>query len=80
MARARFEETGMEMGSTLLYRFSINESGPLSAIAEYEWEYGRGEWQTKTWIYTQITSNATYFYLHVVSVAWEGGNQIFHKQ
>jgi hypothetical protein len=80
--KTRFEETGMEMGSTSLYRFSISESDPLSAIAEYdwEWEYGRGEWQTKTQTYTKITSDATYFYLHAVSVAWEGDNQIFHKQ
>ena len=80
--KTRFVETGMEMGSTSLYRFSINESDPLSAIAEYdwEWEYGRGDWQTKTHTYTKITSDADYFYLHAVSVAWESGNQVFHKQ
>ncbi len=72
----------MEMGSTSLYRFSIDESDPLSAIAEYdwEWEYGRGDWQTKTRTYTKVTSDAEYFYLHALSVAWESGNQIFHKQ
>jgi hypothetical protein len=80
--KTRFEETGMEMGSKSLYRFSIGESDPLSAIAEYEWEweYGRGDWQTKTRTYTKVTSDATHFYLHAVSVAWEGGKQIFHKQ
>ncbi len=80
--KTRFEETGMEMGSTSTYRFSIDESDPLSAIAEYdwEWEYGRGDWQTKTHTYTKITSDADYFYLHATSVAWEGGSQIFHKQ
>jgi hypothetical protein len=80
--KTRFEETGMEMGSKSLYRFSIGETDPLSAIAEYdwEWEYGRGDWQTKTHTYTKITSDAAYFYLHAVSVAWEGGNQVFHRQ
>ncbi len=80
--KTRFEETGMEMGSTSLYRFSINESDPLSAIAEYDWvwEYGRGVWQTKTHTYTKVTSDADYFYLHAISVALESGNQIFHKQ
>jgi hypothetical protein len=80
--KTRFEETGMEMGSTSRYRFSIGESDPLSATAEYEWEweYGRGDWQTKTHTYTKITSDATNFYLHAVSDAWESGNQIFHKQ
>jgi len=70
------------MGSTSLYRFSIGESDPLSAIAEYnqEWDYGRGGWQTLTNTYTKITCGATYFYLHAVSVACEGGNRIFRKQ
>jgi len=80
--RTKFEETGMEMGSKSLYRFSVGESDPLSAIAEYEWEweYGRGDWQTRTHSYTKITCDATYFYLHAVSVAWECDHQIFCRQ
>ncbi len=80
--KTKFKETGMEMGSTSVYRFSIDASDPLSAVAEYdwEWEYGRGDWQTRTRTYTKITSDATHFYLHAVSMAWEGEDQIFHKQ
>jgi hypothetical protein len=80
--KTRFEETAMEMGSKSLYRFSIGESDPLSAIAEYdwEWEYGRGDWQTRTHTYTRITCDLTHFYLHAVSTAWEGDQQVFQKQ
>ena len=72
----------MEMGSKSLYRFSIDESDPLSAIAEYdwEWEYGRGDWQTRTHTYTRITCDRTHFYLHAVSTAWESEQRIFQKQ
>jgi putative CocE/NonD family hydrolase len=80
--KTRFEETGMEMGSKSLHRFSIDESDPLSAIAEYdwEWEYGRGDWQTRTHTYTRITCDRTHFYLHAVSTAWESEQRIFQKQ
>jgi hypothetical protein len=78
----RFEETGMEMGSRSVSRFSIRDSDPLSAIAEYdwEWEYGRGDWQTRTHCFTRITCDHQYFYLHAVSTAWEGDRQVFSKQ
>ncbi|MDH3856676.1 MAG: CocE/NonD family hydrolase [Gammaproteobacteria bacterium] len=80
--KTRFEETGMEMGSKSLYRFSIAESDPLSAIAEYdwEWEYGRGDWQTRTHSYTRITCDLAHFYLHAISTAWECDQRIFRKQ
>jgi putative CocE/NonD family hydrolase len=80
--KIRFEETGMEMASKSLYRFSIGESDPLSAIAEYdwEWEYGRGDWQTRTRTYTRITCDSRHFFLHAVSTAWEGEQQVFRKQ
>jgi putative CocE/NonD family hydrolase len=78
----RFEETGMEMGSRSLSRFSIGDSDPLSAIAEYdwEWEYGRGDWRTRTHSFTRITCDQQNFYLHAVLTAWEGDRQIFNKQ
>ena len=78
----RFEETGMEMGSRSLSRFSIADSDPLSAIAEYdwEWEYGRGDWRTRTHSFTRISCDLQYFYLHAVLAAWEGDRQIFSKQ
>ncbi|MCP4877842.1 MAG: CocE/NonD family hydrolase [Gammaproteobacteria bacterium] len=80
--KTRFEETGIEMGSKSTYRFGIGESDPLSAIAEYdwEWEYGREDWQTRTHTFTRVTCDQSYFYLHAVSTAWEGDQQVFRKQ
>ncbi len=79
--KLRFENTSMEMGSKNLTRFSINESDPLSAMAEYEWEweYGRGDWQTRTLTYTRITCDESHFILYAESSAWENGNKIFSK-
>ena len=78
----RFEETGMEMGSRSLSRFSINDADPLSASAEYdwEWEYGRADWRTRTHSFTRVTCDQQYFYLHAESTAWEGDRQLFSKQ
>jgi hypothetical protein len=80
--KKRFDESAMEMGSTSLSRFSIDETDPLSAKAEYEWlwEYSRGEWQTKTRTNTVITSDLKYFYLKAESIAWEAGIEVFRKQ
>ena len=63
----------------VVLRFSIEESDPLSAITEYEWEYGRGGWQTRTLTYTRITSDDAHFILYAESTAWEGDDQVFHK-
>jgi hypothetical protein len=77
-----FDDRGIEMGSTSLSRFSISDTDPLSAKAEYEWiwEYSREDWQTKTRTNTVITSDLKYFYLKAESIAWEGEVEIFRKQ
>ncbi len=80
--KKRFDDSGMEMGSTSLSRFLINDTDPLSAKAEYEWiwEYSREDWQTKTKTNTVITSDLKYFYLKAESIAWEGEVEVFRKQ
>ena len=61
----RFYDSGIEMRSTALTQFSVGDSDPLSAKAEYEWvrEFSRENWQTKTKSNTTITSDLKYFYL-----------------
>lgn len=80
--KKRFDDSGIEMGSTSLSRFSISDTDPLSAKAEYEWvwEYSREAWQTKTKTNTVITSDLKYFYLKAESIAWEGNVEVFRKQ
>ena len=69
----RFYDSGIEMRSTALTRFSVSDNDPLSAKAkaEYEWvwEFSRENWQTKTKTNTTITSDLKYFYLKAKSIA-----------
>jgi hypothetical protein len=69
----RFYDSGIEMRSTALTRFSVSDNDPLSAKAkaEYEWvwEFSRENWQTKTKTNTTITSDLKYFYLKAESIA-----------
>tara|TARA_B100000787_G_scaffold71019_1_gene52207 strand:- start:98 stop:523 length:426 start_codon:yes stop_codon:yes gene_type:complete len=78
----RFYDSGIEMRSTALTRFSVGDSDPLSAKAEYEWvrEFSRENWQTKTKTNTTITSDLKYFYLKAESIAQKSGVEIFRQQ
>lgn len=80
--KKRFDDSGLEMGSTSLSRFSIDDTNPLSAKAEYEWvwEYSRKDWHTKTRTNTVITSDLKYFYLKAESIAWQEDVEVFRKQ
>ncbi|MBX2881533.1 MAG: CocE/NonD family hydrolase [Granulosicoccus sp.] len=78
----RFEDSQLEMSSKNLQRYTIHPNDPLSACAEYEWEweYRRGaEWVTKTWTRTEITCDQKHFYLKAESIAWEHDQIIFSK-
>ena len=79
--KTRFEHSALEMGSSSLYRFSIEDLNPLSAKAEYEWnwEYSREEWSIVTRTTTTITCDHTCFYLKAESIAWEAGTEVFRK-
>jgi len=79
--KTRFEHSRMEMGSVSLQRYSINHSDPLTARAEYEWdwEYCRGDWMIKTKTRTIVSCDASYFYLKAESIAYEGDKQVFQK-
>lgn len=76
-----FDQSGLAMASINLQRYSIADSDPLSATAEYdwEWEYSREGWLVTTKTTTKITSDREYFYLDAQSNAWENGHQVFDK-
>ncbi len=81
--KTRFENSGLEMASTTLQRYSIQSDDPTAAKAEYEWEweYGRtSKWHTKTFTRTILTCDETYFFLEAQSNAWENGKEVFSKQ
>ena len=80
--KTRFDDNGVEMGSTALQRYSIHPDNPLSAKAEYEWvwEYGRGKsWNTKTFTRTEISCDDNHFFMKALCIAWENGEEVFRK-
>ena len=79
--KTRFEHSQMEMGSSSLHRFSIDDANPSSAKAEYEWtwEYSRAGWSIVTKSTTTITCDQDYFYLNAESIAWEADTEVFRK-
>ncbi len=77
-----FEHTKLEMASISLQRYKVKDSDPLSAKAEYrwEWEFARGsDWYVKTLTHTEFTCDRNYFYLTADSIAWENDREVFRK-
>ncbi len=80
--KLRFEHSQLEMGSNNLQRYSIKADDPLSAKAEYEWEWGysRGsDWSVRTFTRTIMTCDLDYFFFKAESIAWENSEEIFRK-
>jgi len=76
----RFDDNQLVMASTNLQRYSIHPDDPLSARAEYEWqwEYSRGDdWKTRTFTSTVMTCDKDNFYVQTKSVAWENDHEVF---
>ncbi|MGI9316678.1 MAG: CocE/NonD family hydrolase, partial [bacterium] len=81
--KLRFHNNQLEMASTTLQRYTIHPDDPLSARAEYEWEweYSREpNWHIRTFTRTDMTSDEVYFYVKTESVAWEQEHEVFRKQ
>ncbi|MDT8862911.1 CocE/NonD family hydrolase [Alkalihalobacillus sp. MEB130] len=78
----RLPENGMQYGSINKNTYTIKEDDPLSAKVQCEWELkvGRGEWQTKLVTYSEMTSDATNFYLINTMTAYENEEKVFHKK
>ena len=80
--KVRFQGNGIEMASRCWQTYAINADDPLSAIAEYEWEweFGRGDsWQVRTLTTTKLFSDTDNFYLESEVTAWEQENQVYHR-
>ena len=80
--RTRFEQSQLEMASINQQRYSIHPDNPLSAKAEYEWEwdYSRGEdWVTRTYTKTIITCDQNHFYLEAECIAWDRDEEVFRR-
>ena len=80
--RQRFTDSGLELDSNNLQRYSIHPDDPLSASAHYQWtwEYQRDDWHVTTESTTTMTCTDTTFDVVAEIVAWEGGNEVFRKK
>ncbi|WP_028783923.1 CocE/NonD family hydrolase [Thalassobacillus devorans] len=74
--KRRLPANGIEYGSTNKNVYIIEEKNPVSAKVQCEWELtiGRGEWQTKVETFSEMTSDATTFYL--VNKIWAYENDV----
>ena len=80
--RQRYCETGLELDSNSLQRFSIHPDNPLSATAHYQWHwtYQRDDWQVATQSTITMTCAETTFDVVAEIVAWESEKEVFRKQ
>ncbi|WP_168927479.1 CocE/NonD family hydrolase [Nitrincola alkalilacustris] len=80
--KERLTSTGIETGRKIKETYSLNPDNPLSAKMEAEWEYevGRGRWQTRTVTWSQLTSDAEKFYIKARLQAFEGDQLFFEKE
>ncbi|WP_010531820.1 CocE/NonD family hydrolase [Lentibacillus jeotgali] len=77
----RLPDNNMEYGSINKNTYTIKGNDPLSAHVTCEWDLkvGRGEWQTRLKTYSEMTSDATTFYLTNTITAFENEEEIFNK-
>ncbi|MFU8834977.1 MAG: CocE/NonD family hydrolase [Roseovarius sp.] len=73
--------TGMEVAKTITETWDIHPDDPLSARTEASWlfEVGRDDWQTHTETWTEMTCDATQFYVKAGLKAYEGNELFFEK-
>jgi uncharacterized protein len=72
---------GLISGETLEERWEIHPDDPLSARAHHQWEQrlSRGGWQVRTRAVATMTATATHLRMTASLTAWEGEQQVFHR-
>lgn len=77
----RVPSSGIEIGSRVAERFSIDPADPLSARVEsaWTWRVGRDLWRTRTESRTVMWSDEREFHLEACLEAFEGDERIFIK-
>ncbi|WP_085506097.1 CocE/NonD family hydrolase [Thalassobacillus devorans] len=79
--KRRLPANGIEYGSTNKNVYIIEEKNPASAKVQCEWELtiGREDWQTKVKTFSEMTSDATTFYLVNKIWAYENDEKVTEK-
>jgi hypothetical protein len=81
-AVARMEDIGLDVGHTIVKRFSIAEDEPLTARAEIGQKtiFHRGAWRTRIETRAEFSATADYFLLEARLAAYEGETQVFTRR
>jgi hypothetical protein len=79
--RWRQVATGLEYGSVTTTRFRITDGDPLSATTRCErtFDIGRGEWQTRVQVWSELRSDKDLFHLTSSCEAFAGAEQVFSR-
>jgi hypothetical protein len=80
--KRRLVATGIETGRRLREVWSLNPADPLSARMEAAWTYevGRGDWQTRTETWTELTADAASFHVRAHLEAYEGETLVCRRE
>jgi hypothetical protein len=77
----RIERLGLELGTRYESQFHVEENDPLSAVAELRntQTLSRNEWQVRIETRLRLSSTADAFLLQGSLRAWEGPNEVCHR-
>ncbi len=78
----RIDRIGLELSAEGKSQFHIEEDDPLSAVAELRrtQTMSREEWQIRIETQIRLSSTASVFQLQQTLRAWEGANEVCHRE
>lgn len=79
---ARLDEIDLDIGYTLMKRYRIIETDPLSALTEIQQHalFRRDDWEVRLGCSTRLSATATVFQFSGDLEAFEGGKLVGHRQ
>jgi uncharacterized protein len=78
----RIDRIGLELGTESKSQFRVEEDEPLSAVAELRrtWTMSREAWQIRIETQMRLSCNRDVFPLQGSLRAWEGMNEVCHRE
>ena len=78
----RIDRIGLELGTDSKSTLHVEEDDPLSAVAELRrtWTMSRDTWQIRIETQMRLSCNRDVFLLQGRLRAWEGANEICHRE
>jgi putative CocE/NonD family hydrolase len=78
----RIDSIGLELGTQRKSTFHVEDDDPLSAVSELRrtWTMSREEWQIRIETQIRLSCNRDVFLLQGSLRAWEGANEITHRE